>query len=310
MKTSVVMATYNGEKFLKSQFDSILSQTVLPDEIVVVDDGSCDNTIRIIKEYSKRYRELVEFNVVSRSGNLGYIKNFIDGIRRASNELIFLCDQDDLWSSNKIQEIKEYFEDNSDMIALHSNTDIIDQNDNVIRRNAQEYSSKLKKISLDKYVTKVNYPGMAFAFRKNKILPSLVKILDAVELPTHDWTIGLVACLSNGFYISSNVYTYRRNTGENVALKLEKFTDSTIDSRIEGIKLYNIYYSFLIQCQRIFKETNFTIDPEVYKLNAENRITYLEKRSLYLAIKNIIYLRYYPSIKSYFGDLLLLFKDE
>ena len=63
MKTSVVMATYNGEKFLKQQLDSILSQTVLPDELVIVDDCSTDRTCEILSNYKKEYPSVNWYSV-------------------------------------------------------------------------------------------------------------------------------------------------------------------------------------------------------------------------------------------------------
>ena len=109
MKTSVVMATYNGEEFLKQQLDSIMSQTNLPDELIIVDDGSTDRTRDILSKFAKQQAQKVSVELVLRDKNLGYIKNFIDGIGRASNDLIFLCDQDDLWHRDKIKNTKHFF---------------------------------------------------------------------------------------------------------------------------------------------------------------------------------------------------------
>ena len=307
MKTSVVMATYNGEKFLQQQLASILSQTVLPDELVVVDDGSIDNTRQLLTDFSEKYGHEIEINLVFREENLGYIGNFIDGISRASNELIFLCDQDDEWSTKKIEDISLLFGNKKDIIALHSNTDIIDNEGKTIVTNAQEYKKTLKKIGIKQFVKKVNYPGMALVFRKSVILPKLMELSNNVDLPTHDWVIALIACLSDGLYISNKVYTYRRETGLNVALKIEEHRISNIDRRIEGIELYERYFVFLLKVNNS-RRLYIPLDTSRYLKCSENRKNYLKTIDFFAYLINLSNLFYYPSLKSYFADGLLIVK--
>lgn len=306
MKTSVVMATYNGEKFLKKQLNSIVNQTVLPDEIIVVDDTSTDTTLDILDAYSKKYSDKIPFRIIAREENLGYIANFIDGIQKTQNNLIILCDQDDLWVENKIASIKEKFEENSDLITLHTNTNIIDQDDQVLKENVQEYSNPLKKITLLKYVTKVNYPGMAMAFRKDKILPDLMKLFEQTILPTHDWTIGFLACLQDGFYISDEVLTLRRYTGNNVALRMEPSSDTPLEERIKGVELYNQYYTLMKESQKILDISDLDLNPNKYIKNANIRVSYLKQKNIFKALQNVGNVKFYPTKKAYAKDLLLL----
>ncbi|SDB41954.1 Glycosyl transferase family 2 [Streptococcus henryi] len=308
MKTSVVMATYNGEKYLEQQLDSILTQSVLPDELIVVDDGSTDNTRRILTEFSLKNREKIAINLIFRENNIGYIGNFIDGIGRATNDLIFLCDQDDLWHKEKIKNSINYFTINPQIVALHTNTSIINNKNELVRKGSQEYTKTLEKVSLAKFIKKVNYPGMAMVFRKNKLYSRLSELYKITKLPTHDWVIGFLACLLDGFYTSCDIYTYRRDTGENVALNLEKNRISSIERRIEGIELYSLYYNFLKECQDDFGFSILNLKVDKYLNNARNRIAYLREKNLVHAIMNINNLSYYPSLMAYFGDILLLIK--
>lgn len=301
MKTSVVMATYNGENFLKQQLDSILTQTDLPDELIIVDDGSTDRTREILSKFAEQHAQNISIELVFRNTNLGYIKNFIDGIGRASNELIFLCDQDDLWHIDKIKNTKQFFLIHSHMIVLHTNTDIIDQNDIILKKNAQDYSKKIENIPLKRYVKKVNYPGMAMTFRKSFIFPELMELLDeGIYLPTHDWIIGFLGAKSNGFYTSNEVYTYRRYTGQNVALSLEK-SNSLLD-RVNGIEIYEGLFQFVYEYQKITKKIYLPI--ERYQKNAETRKKYLTSKSIKLWFKNFPLIGYYPKLSSYLKDLL------
>lgn len=97
---SVVMCTYNGEKFLHQQIGSVLSQTYSNLELVIVDDASSDNTSQILEEY-RRKDSRVKYFVNEK--NLGYNKNFEKAFSLASGDYIAPCDQDDIWAASKIE---------------------------------------------------------------------------------------------------------------------------------------------------------------------------------------------------------------
>ena len=96
---SIALPTYNGEKYIREQLDSIYNQTLVPDEVVVVDDCSTDNTVNILEEYSQRYGLKYFVN----DSNIGYNKNFEKAIRLCAGDYIALSDQDDVWFPTKIQ---------------------------------------------------------------------------------------------------------------------------------------------------------------------------------------------------------------
>jgi glycosyltransferase involved in cell wall biosynthesis len=118
MKTSIAMTTYNGEQFILEQLNSFLEQSCLPDELIICDDCSTDNTISIIEKFclSSPFRVKLVKNKI----NLGYVKNFEKALSLCSGELIFLSDQDDVWFPEKIQAIKIYFkQSNAALLAIH-----------------------------------------------------------------------------------------------------------------------------------------------------------------------------------------------
>lgn len=300
-KVTIVMATYNGEDFLEKQLNSIINQTVKPDEIVIIDDVSKDNTKDIILDFEKKNRE-ISFQNIFRDVNTGYIRNFIDGIKIAKNDYIFLCDQDDIWVKNRIEKTLEFFVKHPDCIVLHSNSHMIDKNSNIIRENIQNYTKSSEKLELKKFVKKVNYPGMSMTLRKSQIINDLDDISSRIKLPTHDWVIAYIACKKEGLYITNKVYTYRRLTGKNVALQNNKKRLSTIKNRINGIKLYRKYYFFMKEVgERSIKVNNYIETSEI-------REKYLEEKNIGLFLVNIININYYPSYKAYFGDGKLLLK--
>ena len=104
---SVAMATYNGGRFLREQLDSLNQQTVLPRELVVCDDRSTDNTVRILEEFASQAAFPVK--VVVNENRLGFGDNFMKAASLCSGDLISFCDQDDIWYSNKSPSRKSGF---------------------------------------------------------------------------------------------------------------------------------------------------------------------------------------------------------
>lgn len=110
MTCAVVMATYNGEKYVKEQLNSILNQTRKPDSIIVTDDNSTDNTVKICKEILEASK--INYKILVHEKKQYVTNNFFDGIRQNECDIIFFSDQDDVWSNNKIESIMKIFENN------------------------------------------------------------------------------------------------------------------------------------------------------------------------------------------------------
>lgn len=108
---SVAMCTFNGERFLREQLDSIASQRRLPDELVVCDDGSSDSTTDILAEFARSAP--FSTRILRHSATLGSTRNFERAISLCTGDFIALCDQDDIWESNKLERLLEVFSDAS-----------------------------------------------------------------------------------------------------------------------------------------------------------------------------------------------------
>lgn len=119
---SVVIATYNGERFLAEQLESILNQTYSNIEIIAVDDCSTDNTVAILKEYAAADSRI---KVVVNDANIGYVKNFEKGLKLASGDYIAPSDQDDIWKKEKIEMLLGQMEGHE---IVYSNSELIDSN--------------------------------------------------------------------------------------------------------------------------------------------------------------------------------------
>ena len=118
---SVVMATYNGERFLAEQLDSIFLQSYPNIELIIVDDVSVDGTVAIIKSYCEKHSNI---RLYVNDENLGYIKNFEKGMLLATGALIALSDQDDIWVTDKLSIL---FEGIAEHEIIYSDSELIDE---------------------------------------------------------------------------------------------------------------------------------------------------------------------------------------
>lgn len=125
-KISVAMCTYNGEKFIKEQINSLLSQTMLPNEIIICDDNSSDKTIDIIEEIKKTSN--VDIKVHVNKPNLGVFKNFEKAISLCTGNIIFTCDQDDVWKDTKIEKMVNAFESDTSVVYCNAAVVLNDEN--------------------------------------------------------------------------------------------------------------------------------------------------------------------------------------
>jgi glycosyltransferase involved in cell wall biosynthesis len=126
MKISIALATYNGEEFLQDQLSSFMNQGRSPDEVVICDDVSSDNTITIINQFI----EYAPFRVrlFQNDSNLGFTKNFEKALSCCNGDIIFLSDQDDVWNKNKISTIEREFINNPEIMLIIHDGDLVDGN--------------------------------------------------------------------------------------------------------------------------------------------------------------------------------------
>lgn len=178
---SVCMSVYNGERYLSEQLDSILQQLGEDDEIIISDDGSTDASLAIISAYQDSRIKCYH------NPKKGVISSFENAINKATQPIIFLCDQDDIWYPNKVEITLDYFGENPDKDIILSDLTIIDNQQRVLFDSFHEQRDS--KEGFWKNVKRNSYIGCAMAFRssiKKEVLPFPKKI------PMHDMWIGLI----------------------------------------------------------------------------------------------------------------------
>lgn len=129
-RISIALCTYNGEKYLKDQLDSIAFQTRLPDELVVCDDRSRDRTAEIVEAFASAVRFPVSLTVNERT--LGSSKNFEKAITLCQGDIIALCDQDDVWYPEKLRRLEEVFDVSPYVGAVFTDAQVVDERLNPI----------------------------------------------------------------------------------------------------------------------------------------------------------------------------------
>lgn len=205
---SVAMATYNGEKYLREQLDSILLQTRLVDEIIVVDDGSSDSTLLILDEYKQRYENI---KVFSNKINLGVVKSFELAISLCSGDYIALSDQDDVWFPNKIAVLLEQIGNN---LLIHSDDVLVDDSLQVIESSHFAWGKQVDKINFFDYLVNVNVTGCTVMFSRE--LVNLALPFKSYSLP-HDWYLTYYAAYLSRIKLYLQPLLYYRQHEINVS---------------------------------------------------------------------------------------------
>lgn len=213
-KVSVAMATFNGEKYIKQQIDSILINLNENDEIVISDDGSTDNTINIISSYSDKRIRLIN------GPKNGIKKNFENAIKNSNGKYIFLADQDDIWMKNKVNLLLKKFEDNHCTLIVHDAEIVNDKNDQIIINSFFDY--RKSGAGAIKNIVKNTYIGCCIAF-DSKIKESILPIPNNIEM--HDQWIGIINDLKyqKSVFVSEKLIKYRRHDSNFTKLKHHSF---------------------------------------------------------------------------------------
>ncbi len=151
-KVSIIILTYNGEKYIKSTIDSCLNQTYKNVEVIIIDDYSTDNTVNILKSYAEKIKLYLN------EENQGISKNVNQGVSLSNGEYFILLGHDDLLASNHIEVMINEFDAN-DIVSIHCNSILIDpfgkelklaRND---KKQIQKTNNCLFELSLDNFIS-------------------------------------------------------------------------------------------------------------------------------------------------------------
>ncbi|SHJ34283.1 glycosyltransferase [Fibrobacter sp. UWP2] len=308
---SIAMATYNGAKYLREQLESIYNQDMLPDEVVVSDDGSKDETLSILEEYHQKYGLKYSVN----AGKHGVNFNFFRAISLCSKDVIAISDQDDIWLPNKIS--VSYYKlaeiDNGKPGCVSSLCNHIDKEGNLIQSQKDDvdtsgYSSTL--LTYGKGQDRSQGCSLMFNRKLANLVLDKVKMYPEIETTMYyDGFIAFTAAITGVKYNLGKRLMLYRHHGTNV-LASEKQKTPSIAWRIRK----NDFFMFIPQ-SRIAKFSKLLewfdkkeMHQEAYSLC--QKIAYIDKGSHFLGLMKILSIKeltMFRRIEIFCGTLVMDF---
>lgn len=215
------MCTYNGADFLPSQLQSIMTQSRPPDELVVCDDASTDNTRILLEKFAAESPFPVSLHFNER--NLGSVKNFEKAIGLCRGDVIALGDQDDVWRSDKLQLLEEAFRKSEKVGLVFSDAEVVDEDLNLLNRrmwdevNFDEYKRKLVRHgrAFEVLVTGWTVTGATMAFRSQFVNLTL-PIPDDIAMIHDGWIALTVASVADVVIIDQPLIKYRQHARQQI----------------------------------------------------------------------------------------------
>ena len=305
LSTSVVMATYNGEKYITRQLDSIRNQTRQPDEVLIFDDCSIDGTVSFVEDYIAKYG-LSNWKIQRNPDNLGWKANFANAISKSTGDITFLSDQDDVWDSKKIEIMADILEKNSNIEILACSIDVVYENENVphIKVANKKYGkNRLEEVKLSGKTYSPIRPGCVYAF-KSSIRQEFEK--HWFQGCPHDTMLWCVGLMHKKLYIlNDKLHMFYRNADNNTPF----LSRNAKEQRIE-------YIEFYADLARLCLEKEDYIDDRQqawllkYIKVAKKRADFLRSGNLISFLGLLGYVGYYPKFDAWLGDLYTYYKSR
>ncbi len=262
----VLMATYNGEKYLREQIESILNQTYSNIRLIISDDCSEDNTRKIIREYEEKDPRIITY---FQEKNLGYIKNFEFLLTKIENNFYMLSDQDDFWLPEKIEHTYKFLKnENADLVF--TDLMVIDENENIVNNSFNDLMNLTPKINKtvnsDKLVYLYNCVTGCTIMGTKEMLKNIMPIPCDSKHLIHDHWIALVSSLKGKVaYLPEKLIKYRQHGTNQIGIKhtTDKFT------KIEDIRNHFInvklgVFGTYVKRNEIFTEAQKKKNKEAY----------------------------------------------
>ena len=213
VRVSVAMVSYNGEKYLKEQIESVLQQLGPEDELVVSDDGSTDRTLEILEEYQNRDARV---RLLQGPGR-GIKKNVEHVLRHTRGSYIFLADQDDIWAPDKVDQVLRAFQEKNAMVVIHDAKVFEGEKPEGIVMDSF-FAFRGSGAGVIKNIIKNSYIGCCMAFRRD-LLEVILPVPAQIEM--HDQWIGILGDYFAGksCFLPDVLLLYRRHGANNSSME-------------------------------------------------------------------------------------------
>ena len=313
MTTGIAIALYNGARFLEDQLDTLRLQTLPPDRVVLCDDGSKDNTVEIVRNYIEKYNLQDKWQLYINEQNLGYAKNFYTAMSLCNTDIIYMCDQDDLWKADKLEKMNRIMEDHSEISLLMCKGGVIDANGDALHglliSEAKE-TGVLTPVTPKEVLRSLSWIGMLMCIRRT-FFCQWYDLLYPTQAP-HDFALALCASDCGAFYSYDYVGAFHRRHENNAANEEHRISKVlNLKTKLRDMNAYNNYLRSLSEAALpLSKQTLFMLNNRHQQ--AQLRETAVRERKLRLLMKT-----YFSSDKhgllrpaSFFCDVwLILFGD-
>ncbi len=276
------MCTYNGSEFLPEQLNSIAMQTRLPDELVVCDDKSSDNTIPLLRQFEQRAS--FEVRVIENEENLGFTKNFEKAISHCQGDIIALADQDDIWLHYKLHALERRFLETPDCVAAFSDADIVDcsslPTDESLWDSVGFSVEEQRRFETGLgWTVLVKHPvvtGATLAFRQD-MCRHFLPVPDHV---THDrWISSLLAIEGPIAILREPLMRYRTHRKQQIGIGPQSMRGRIKQARLRGEDFYKLEIDFLRQlCVRLEACRSRLQNAEDAIREARRKMSHLETR--------------------------------
>lgn len=304
MEVSIVASLYNGEKYIEAQLDSLRKQTRQPDEVLLFDDGSTDNTPQIVREYIKKFK-LDNWKYIQNSENKGWRRNFMEGMWSSKGDVVFSCDQDDIWREDKLALMTSIMEKHPEISLLVSNYRMFFEDGNE-KVGLYKNDKQLKQVKLKDNYLLVGSPGCTHCIRRE-----LLETAKRYWKPeyAHDALLWRLSLFANGLYIyTDDLIRWRKH--ENSAFSKESKNLKTIAEKRKWIKVAESFNQLLREYT--LTEVIGNRDQQ-FKVLARNEQWLVERNKFYdtknplQGIKLARYWNCFPRYRQYLGDWYLLY---
>lgn len=310
VRISVVIATYNGAEFLVEQLDSIRNQTLPPDELIICDDRSKDDTVKIAEAYIKEYNMEKRWHITVNEQNMGYADNFDNVAKQAGGEIIFFSDQDDVWNLEKIEIMTKIMDKHpeckvlcSDYIPWYTGENAPKAPMSVLKRMPD--NGVLEEVKLSKKSVYIGALGCCMCVRRD--FYSNISSYRFKGWAQDDRMWKMAQCAHGCMILHKNLIKHRihgHNTStygkyHTVERRVKLFTDM--------LEAENQMLKYLEDNKTDYKEKKL-INKHIHMM--EKRIRLIRDRKLLESISLIRYLPYYERGKSYLVEIYMATKKS
>ncbi len=269
-KVDILLATYNGEKYLEAQLDSILSQTYTNFRLLISDDSSTDSTKDILEKYKKIDNRI---EVFYQENNLGVVKNFEFLLNKVENRYYMLSDQDDIWKEEKIEKSVNKLEETGAGL-VYSDLEVVDENLNVIyesywklkgfTKRANKYNT-FESFYLNNYVT-----GCTIISRK-EFIKDILPLPNSSKYVLHDYWITLIVSQKSKIVsIKEPLIKYRQHKNNRIGSKKKTDELNSID------EIRNLFITVKKEHFKTFIENEDKFENEKYRVLNKKALQYYE----------------------------------